>query len=210
VFGASALALAAAFSRAEAATTVGTITACYYSAECTYADINGLTGTVDGPAFLFTNTGTSAITGASFAIAASKKLNIKADSYRIGTIAAGKSAVIVVGASNDKKTRPAGLFFYYNGPTDPTDTSDNGVDADTIVFTFKGKIGTTAVTSGKIVTGASAGPSADGSVAKLNFLGGPGNADGPCNDCFAPKVIANITTVTTAATPIVLGADLAR
>jgi hypothetical protein len=34
-------------------------------------------------------------------------------------------------------------------------------------------------------------------VSSLNFLGGPGNADGPCNDCYGSKVIANITIAST-------------
>jgi hypothetical protein len=162
---------------ASAQTVVGTVTACYYSAECTYTSAAGFSGVVDGPA-------------------ASKKLGVVRDTYKIGKILPGGSAVIVVGASNDGQSRPnTTYFFYYNGPQDARDTSDVGPNASAIVFKFAGKLDGAAVTSGRIVTGASAGPSVDGTVALLNFLGGPGNADGPCNDCFAPKVIANIVTV---------------
>jgi hypothetical protein len=205
---------------ALARTVVGTVTVCYYSGECNFAAINGMkaqptaaqrfrdtgehpvtaamlqraTATpVDAPAFQFTNTGTVAITAAKFVIKANTAASVVADSYRIGTIAPGASVTIVPGASNDKKTHPSGGFFTYVAPGTPLDTSDSGPDDSSIVFEFQGRMGKLAVNSGKILTGASAGPSVDGSVASLNFLGGPGNADGPCGDCFASTVIANLT-----------------
>lgn len=64
------------------------------------------------------------------------------------------------------------------------------MDAESIKFTISGKMGQNGVSSGTILTGATAGPSNDGTVEHLNFLGGPDNADGPCNDCFGPKKIA--------------------
>ena len=182
---------------AEAATAVGTISVCYYSAECTYAG-----GVVDAPVFLFTNTSGAAITGARFAIAKSTKLSIVADKFVLGTIKAGASAVIVTGLSNDKKNHPAGGFFAAVGG--PKDTSDGGPDADSIVFTFSGKSGTAQVTSGKIKVGTSAGPSKDGTVAHLNFLGGPANGDGPCGDCFASTVIATLSVAPTQTLPAAL------
>ncbi len=179
---------------ARAETSVGTITVCYYSAECAYTSVGGIGGVVDGPAFQFSNSGTKPITGARFAIAANKALGVKADSFSIGTINAGASFVLIPGATNDRKKRTnSSLFFYYVGPTSPRDTSDSEPNSNAITFQFNGKIGTSNVTSGKIVVGASAGPSADGSVAQINFLGGPGNADGPCNDCVKPMVIATLT-----------------
>jgi hypothetical protein len=178
---------------AQAQTTVGTIFACYYSAECTYSQTQVLTPPIDGPAFQFNNTGTLPITGAKLSIVASKKLSIAGDSFVLGTINPGASKVIIVGASNDKKTHASGSFFFFNGPSSPTDTSDNGVDADSIVFVFTGKVGTAKVKT-KIVTGATAQPSKDGTVAKINFLGGPGNDDGPCQDCFASTQIGTIVT----------------
>ena len=180
---------------AAAQTAVGTISACYYSAECTYSKTTALTPPVDGPAFLFTNTGTKPITGGLFAIAANKKLGIVADHYKLPAIAPGKSKVIIVGASNDGKTHPAGGIFTFLAADEALDTSDSGPDSDTVTFTFTGKVGTTKVSSGKIVAGATAGPSVDGSVAKINFLGGPGNDDGPCVDCFASTQVATITTL---------------
>jgi hypothetical protein len=205
---------------AMAQTSVGNVSVCYYSGECNYADVPGMkpqptaaqrfrdtgehpmtpailsrqTATpVDAPAFLFTNTGTAAITGAKFAIKANAGAGVVADQYRLGTINPGASIAIVPGASNDKKTHPSGGFFTYIAPGEPLDTSDSGPDDNSIVFEFSGKIGKQKVTSGRIVTGKSAGPSADGTVASLNFLGGPGNADAPCGDCFANTVIAQLT-----------------
>jgi len=200
---------------ALAQTAVGTVTVCYYSPECSFADLPGVLHTpnevlrdmgehpaarlkstsvapVDGPAFEFTNTGSDAITGAKFKIVANKKLGIVADSFYIGTIDAGASVVVLPGASNDNKKHPTGGFFSYTGSV--LDTSDSGPDSSSIVFIFSGRAGGQAVTSGKIVVGASAGESADGTVSLINFLGGPENADGPCNDCVAPMVIASIST----------------
>jgi hypothetical protein len=190
-------ALVAGPKTAKAATTLGTISVCYYSAECTYAG-----GVVDAPVFLFTNTSGAAITGARFAIIKSTKVSIVADKFALGTIKAGASAVIVTGLSDDKKTHPAGGFFAAIG--EAKDTSDGGPNADTIVFTFSGKSGTAHVTSGKIKVSTSAGPSADGTVAHLNFLGGPANADGPCNDCFASTVVATLSVVPPSAPPAAL------
>jgi len=185
--------------------TYGTITACYYSIECTYVSAAGLSGVVDGPAFEFTNTSDVTITNASFAVAANKTAGITADSFKIGKIKPGASFVIVVGVSNDKKVRASTKFFYYSGS--PTDTSDENIDSNSVAFSFHGTVGTAKVISGKIVTGATAGPSADGTVSLLNFLGGPGNADGPCNDCFTPKQIGTIHSVpvTSAVPPIEKG-----
>jgi hypothetical protein len=214
---------------ALAQTVVGTVTVCYYSAECSFANIAGIvhapdeaqklrdsgehqgvlaasaTGSapVDAPAFQFTNTGTVAITGANFAIAPNSKLGVALDVFHIGTIKPGASFVIVPGASNDKKVHKPGAFFTYSSPGNPLDTSDSGPNANNLKFTFTGKIGTQSVTSGGIQPGKSLSKAADGTVASLNFLGGPGNADGPCNDCYAAKVVAQITesAASTAARP---------
>jgi hypothetical protein len=214
------IALAAGMNSAYAQTAVGTVSVCYYSAECSFANIPGLYHApdeaqrlrdsgehqgvpmvrssttyppVDAPAFQFTNTGTAAITSASFSIAANASLGIVKDIFHIGTIAPGASFVIVPGASNDKKVHPSGGFFTYSAPGNPLDTSDSGPNANAIVFKFSGKIGSQAVSSGNFKPGNSKSPSVDGTVASLNFLGGPGNADGPCNDCYATKVVAKIT-----------------
>jgi hypothetical protein len=199
------------------AQSVGTINVCYYTPECGFAaaalpadmrvkpkgdrdhvkhgraESNPV---VDAPAFQFVNNGATPIKGAVFKILANKKLSIPADSYDIGTIPANSSVTLLVGASNDGKTRPdSSYFFWYFGANSPRDTSDVGPDDDAITFEFTGKVGKTKVSSGTILTSATAGAANDGSVAHINFLGGPGNADGPCNDCVGPYVIGQINPV---------------
>jgi hypothetical protein len=212
---------------ATAQTVVGTVTVCYYSAECGFANVPGIlhapdeaqklrdsgehegvlthsaTGAtpVDAPAFEFTNTSATAITGANFSIAPNGKLGVILDVFHIGTIKPGASFVIVPGASNDKKVHKAGAFFAYSSPGNPLDTSDSGPNANTLKFTFAGKLGTQTITSGPIFPGNSLSKSADGTVASLNFLGGPGNADGPCNDCYAAKVVAQLTASAASVVP---------
>jgi hypothetical protein len=170
---------------------VGTITACYYSAECTYTQSINLTPPVDAPAFRITNTGNVEITDAKFTVLADAKIGLAKDHFFIGTISAGKSVVIVPGFSDDHRKHASGAFFAYTGG--PLDTSDAGYDANSVKFLFTGASSAGAVSSGKILTGATAGPSKDGTIKFLNFLGGPKNADGPCDDCFAPKRIATLT-----------------
>jgi hypothetical protein len=199
-------------------TVVGTVTACYYSTNCPYANVLGLarppthaeavrdvgehpavprgatpaTSTqVDAPAFQFTNTGTAPITHAVFSIQRNRNLGIIADEFQIKTINPGASFVIVPGASNDDHVHQQGAFFAYSGA--PLDTSDTGPNEDSVIFVFTGKVNGLPVSSGNIVVGASAGPSGDLTVSKINFLGGPGNLDEPCWDCFDPKVVGEIT-----------------
>ncbi len=175
-----------------AQTTVGTITVCYYATSCTYTEPLGLNPPVDSPAFQITNTSASPITHAIFTILRSRKNEVTKDRYTIGRIRAGLSVVIVPGFSDDGSTKhPPGSFFFHTGS--PTDTSENGPDGDAVSFAFSGTLGGSAVTSGTIRAGASAGPANDGTVAYLNFLGGTADADGPCNDCFGPKQIGTLT-----------------
>jgi hypothetical protein len=177
---------------AAAQTNVGTITVCYYVPSCTYTNSIGLAPPVDSPAFQITNTSGSPITHAVFTIQRNRKLEVTKDQYMIGRIPAGKSVVIVPGYSNDGKTNhPPGAFFSYSGS--PTDTSESGPDADGVSFSFRGTLGASTVTSGPIRAGDTAGPANDGTISHLNFLGGPANADGPCNDCFGPKQIGTLT-----------------
>jgi hypothetical protein len=179
-----------------AADDVGTVTVCYYSHECTYIKPLKLTPPLDAPAFQFTNTGSEDITDAEFKVLADPKSGIeKEDSYFIGTIKAGKSVVVVPQFSNDHKKHATGAFFAYSGSA--LDTSDAGLDASSVKFAFTGKTAAGTVSSGTIVTGATAGQSKDGTVKNINFLGGPNNADGPCDDCFAPKEIATLTVGST-------------
>ena len=177
---------------AAAQTTVGTITLCYYAPACGYTQKIGLAPPVDAPAFRITNTSAHPITHGVFTINRNRNLEITKDRFMIGRIAPGKSAIIVPGYSNDGSTRhPPGAFFSYSGS--PRDTSEDGPNANATSFIFTGAIGTSTVTSGTIRAGATAGPANDGTVDHLNFLGGPSDADPPCNDCFGPKQIGTLT-----------------
>ncbi len=208
---------------AFAQSAVGKVTVCYYSTECNFANTPGLVHPaneaqiyrdrgehqappgvsvhpaakqyppVDAPAFKFTNTGTTAITDASFIIGASKALNVVRDSFHIGTIKPRASFTIVPGASNDKKVHPTGGFFTFSAPGNPLDTSDSGPDDNALKFQFVGKVGTQTVKSPVFEPGKYLKPSTDGTVASLNFLGGPENADGPCADCYPVTLLGYIT-----------------
>ncbi len=153
----------------------GTIQACYFCSN------NFGQGLQDGPIFVITNTGTTPITGAVLKI-----LSPMSDSFSIGTIAAGATAFVIPGLSNDGAT--GHNFFAYIGSAN--DTSDNGEDADTTQFEFTGVQGQASVDSGIFTPAATISPSNDGTIASINFLGGPD--DGACNDCFGPKQVATL------------------
>jgi len=177
---------------AAAQTVVGTISVCYYAPNCTYTESIGLNPPVDSPAFLITNTSDSVITNAKFTIKPNKANEVAKDSFKIGKLKPGHSIVIVPQYSNDGGTNhPPGAFFFFTGS--PLDTSESGPDANTIKFIFTGSMGGLAVSSGIIEPKATLGPSNDGTVSRINFLGGPGNADGPCNDCVGPYQIGTLT-----------------
>ncbi len=216
------VAFGAASTAAYAQTALGTISVCYYSPKCAYAadavdppakvrmaqavrDSGEHQGEaakpspaaktyapIDAPAFQIANTGTLAITDAYLTMLADTAESVPRDAYRIGTIKPGRRVTIVPGNSNDKRTHPPTGLFYFRGLGDPLDTSDAVPNANAVTLVFTGKIGTQSVTSGRIVAGASVAPSADGTVAALNFLGGPGNSDGPCGDCVDSEVVGMI------------------
>jgi hypothetical protein len=166
---------------------VGSITVCYYATACPFTPV------IDGPVFQFSNTGSSKISGAKFSVLANAKYGVVKDTFVIGVIKPSASVVLVTGQSDDRHAHPAGGIFTDIG--EPLDTSDVGPNANAIKFRFTGMVDGVMVTSGTIVTGATEGPSNDGTVKHINFLGGPGNADGPCNDCVGPLQIALLTTV---------------
>lgn len=205
----------------DTAPVYGTITVCYFSPKCEFAakavspsaqkrmlqairdsgehqgSINDQTKAkytaVDAPAFKITNTSKQDMTSVKFTMLADSAEGVPQDSFTIGKLDAGKSRVIVPGNSNDKKTHPSGGIFYFQGVGDPLDTSDAVPNQNTVTFVLTAKIGTQALTSGNIVAGSFAKASADGTVASINFLGGPGNADGPCADCVDPEQIGTIS-----------------
>ena len=169
---------------------VGTITVCYWSTTCSYPATIGLSGLVDAPAFEITNTGSLPIKAARFKILPNTAQGVAMDTFHIGTIPANSSVVLVPQYSNDGGVHPSGSFWFWTGT--PLDTSDLGPDSDHIKFVFRGTVAKAPVGSGVIVTGTTAGPSNDNTVDPINFLGGPHNADGICNNCVGPYQIGTI------------------
>ncbi len=180
---------------AAQAGTVGSIAACYFCSAP--AGNNFGFGVQDAPIFQFTNTSGNAITNATFTIEASGD-NATADTFNIGTIAAGASFDLFVGVTSDGGS---GHTFFAPAGSGGRDTSDFGPDSNSVAFEFLGMSNGSSVSSGVFTAGQSAMTSLDGSVSGLNFLGGPAGADGPCNNCYYNADVANISTPTVSATP---------
>ena len=170
-----------------AAVSLGEIQVCYYSTITSFqqCQINGQP--VDGPVFIFQNTSGAPITNAVFYINGDGYQ----DSFNVGTVPPGTYVAVTPGLSNDGGMNHT--FFQYTGT--PRDTSDVGPNGDDVQFWLLGQQGVLHVTSGVFTPGQTAGPSNDGTVSYINFLGGPGDADGPCNNCFGPKVVAMLAGV---------------
>jgi hypothetical protein len=164
---------------------VGDIRVCYF---CT-TDF-GFGKIIDAPTFIIENTSATAISGGVLSIGPIGGT----DSFAVGTILAGGTAYVIPGLSNDGGVHGGG-FFTHTGSG--LDTSDVGPDGDNVEFEFTGMQGIVQLDTGVFTPAATAGASNDASVADLNFLGGPAGADGPCNDCFGPKVVATISTADT-------------
>ena len=141
-------------------------------------------GVMDGAVFVFENTSGAVITNGVFNINGDGYV----DSFNLGTIGAGAMVFIEPGLSNDGGS--GHTFFAFTGTL--RDESDQGPNGNDVQFWFTGLQGTLEVTSGLFTPGQTAGPSNDGTVQNLNFLGGPGDNDGPCNDCFGPKIVATL------------------
>lgn len=170
-----------------AAVSLGEIQVCYYSTITSFqqCQINGQP--VDGPVFIFQNTSGAPITNAVFYINGDGYQ----DSFNVGTVPPGTYVAVTPGLSNDGGMNHT--FFQYTGT--PRDTSDVGPNGDDVQFWLLGQQGVLHVTSGVFTPGQTAGPSNDGTISYINFLGGPGDADGPCNNCFGPKVVAMLAGV---------------
>jgi hypothetical protein len=147
-------------------------------------------GILDGPVFIIQNTSGTAITNGVLSIGVGGD-NATADSFSLGTIPAESYVAVGPGLSNDGAS--GHTFFTYTGSL--LDTSDVGPTSNSVPFSFTGLEGGNTVLTGTFTPGATAGPSNDGTVTNppLNFLGGPGNNDGPCNNCFGPKIVADIS-----------------
>jgi hypothetical protein len=113
-----------------------------------------------------------------------------------------------VGVTSDGGT---GHTFFTPGIAGGPDTSDSGPGSDAVQFKFLGTWNGAPLTSGVFAAGDSAGPSLDGTVAHLNFLGGPNGADGPCGSCFF-RTVATFPAASATPEPrsiTLLGAGLA-
>jgi len=171
------------------ANTVGDIQVCY---NC---NTNfGALGVLDGPVFAVNNTSGTAITGAMLTIGVGGD-NATADTFNIGTIAAGGQFLIEPGVTNDG----GGGHTFFNVTGTIRDTSDVGPNSDGVPFSFTGMQGLVAV-SGDFSPGDTHGPSLDNTISQLNFLGGGPQSDGPCNNCFFGTV-ATLTTPSGGVTP---------
>jgi hypothetical protein len=168
------------------AATVGNIEVCYY---CSH-NFDSL-GILDGPTFEINNTSATAITNATF--------TANGDTYNVGTIAASSSVILRPGVSNDGGSH-SGFWIVTGGILD---TSDLGPDSNTLQFQLTGLFGILTADTGVFTPATSVQAlSNDGLASSINFLGGPGNTDGPCNDCYGPDIVALINVADATATPL--------
>ena len=155
----------------------------------------GIPANVDGPVFVFENNSATDITNGVFSIGPG---GATPDDFLVGTIPANSFTIVAPGFSNDGQA--GHTFFAVLGGgvdivNDTLDTSDSGPSGDNVQFHFTGLQGGLLVDSGVFTPAATTGATNDGAIADMNFLGGPGNNDGPCNNCFGPKVVADLDLV---------------
>jgi hypothetical protein len=145
-------------------------------------------GVQDGTIFVIENTSASAITNGVFSL-------VGTDSFSVPTIAAGGHFILSPGLSNDGGS--GHTFFAHTGTL--VDESDTSTDGNNTQFSFTGLVGGQTVESfdlsgllapGIFTPNFTKGPSNDGTIDVINFLGGLD--DGSCNDCFGPKIVANL------------------
>jgi uncharacterized protein (TIGR03437 family) len=171
------------------------------TANNTVNNANG--GTQDGPVFVFVNTSSTPITNAVITI-------VGVDFFDVGTIPANSSVNVIPGISNDGQNHGSDNFFTFTGSI--YDSSDDFSSLNSTQFKFTGQQGGTQIESvdvcgviaAPIFTPAcTAGVSNDGTVPNINFLGGPGDNDGPCDNCFGPQIVALLGSfASTSASPI--------
>ena len=163
------------------AITVGNIEVCYLCS----AGFGNLPSTKlqDGPIFEINNTSSVNITGGLF--------TANGDTFNVGTIAALSSVILIPGISSDGS--PHSGFWHVTGVL--LDTSESGPNGNDTQFSFTGLQGALTVSSGVFTPASSIQAlSNDTTVSNINFLGGPGNADIPCNLCYGPTIVATLST----------------
>ena len=149
----------------------------------------------DGLLFAFVNTSGTALTNAVFSVGNAAP----ADSFSIGSLAAGATFILMPGLSDDGAVHASGGLFAATGATMDTSDGDGGV-TDASVFSFSGLLGTQALSSGAIVAGDPAlirvyrDPGATG---QTSFLGLGPDGDVGCTNCY----FAQIGAGTVAAVP---------
>ncbi len=143
-------------------------------------------GNKDGAIFAIENASSQNITGGVLTV---NPPGGPSDSFNVGTVPAGQFVLVEPGISNDGGTNHT--FFKVTGTL--LDESDSGPNSDDTQFEFTGTQGGVAIDSGIFTPAATKGPSNDGKAQSVNFLGGPGDADGPCTDCFGPQVVATFS-----------------
>ncbi len=176
---------------AAAATTVGSIYACYACQNTGNQLVDAALAAnpdvaSDGLLFAFFNTSGSAITGATFNLSAGSYT----DSFTLPTLAANSGYIYIPGKGNDGKSHPVGSLFATTGLTQDTSDGDGSV-SDGSVFSFTGSQGLLAVTSGNFTAGDAAlikpfrDNPANGSTSFLGF--GP-SGDGGCSNCYYGQI----------------------
>jgi len=156
---------------------IGNIQVCYYCSN------NFGQGVLDGPMFVIQNTSGTGITNGVLSVNPNPGT---LDSFNVGTVPAMGTVFVIPGVSNDGGT--GHTFFAVIGSI--LDTSDAGPSGDSVQFRFTGTQGGVPIDSGIFTPAATRGPSTDGTIASINFLGGPD--DGPCYDCFGPRIVADL------------------
>jgi hypothetical protein len=171
---------------------VGNIEVCYF---CT--PNFGSLGLLDGPTFEINNLTATALTGLQF--------TANGDTFNVGTIAGNSFVLLEPGLSNDGGV--GHTFWQFTGSI--LDTSDVGPGANNTPFQLSGFFGPLVATTGIFTPASSVQAfSNDNTVPNINFLGGPANTDGPCNNCYGPTIVATINTAEVGVPGPIAGAGL--
>jgi hypothetical protein len=173
------------------AATVGDIQVCYYSSTCLG---NSSATNLDGPVFVIQNTSGSAFTNVTFSI---NDGGSNVDTFTLGTLGAGMNFFLIPGVTNDGGS--GHNFFKVTGGI--VDTSDSGPSSNSVSFLLFGSQGANTITTNVFTPATSEFASNDNAIMLMNFLGGPGDNDAPCGNCYGPHIVASITTVTSSAVP---------